>query len=185
MWLAHFSFLICKMRITTYPLKYKCKESMRKYIFHKVTSVQSLSCVSLFVTPWTAAHQASLSISNSQSLLKLSDAIQPSHTLSLPSPPVFYLSQHQGLSNESVLCIRWAKYWSFSFSISPTNEYSGLISFRVDWKWRISWISLQFKVLSRVLSKTTFQSINSLVLSFLYSLTLTSIHDYWKHHSFD
>ena len=62
-----------------------------------------------------------------------SDAIQPSHPLSPPSPPTFNLSQHQGLSNESVLCIRWPKYWSFSFSISPSNEYSGLISFRMDW----------------------------------------------------
>ena len=60
------------------------------------------------------------------------DAIQPSHPLS-PSPPAFYLSQHQGLFNESALCIRWSKYWSFCFSISPSNEYSGLISFRIDW----------------------------------------------------
>ena len=61
------------------------------------------------------------------------DAIQPSHPLLSPSPPIFNLSQHQGLANESVLCIRWPKHWSFSFSISPSNEYSGLISFRMDW----------------------------------------------------
>ena len=61
------------------------------------------------------------------------DAIQPSHPLLSPSPPTFNFSQHQGLSNESVLCIRWPKYWSFSFSINPSNEYSGLISFRMDW----------------------------------------------------
>ena len=61
------------------------------------------------------------------------DAIQPSHLLSSPSPPAFNLSQHQGLSNESVLCIRWPKFWSFSFTISPPNEYSGLTSFRMDW----------------------------------------------------
>ena len=61
------------------------------------------------------------------------DAIQPSHPLSAPSPSAFSLSQHQGPSNESVLLIRWPKYWSFSFSISPSNEYSGLISFRMDW----------------------------------------------------
>ena len=61
------------------------------------------------------------------------DAIQPSHPLSSPSPPAFNLSQHQGFSNESVLSIRWPKYWNFSFSISPTNDYSGLISFRIDW----------------------------------------------------
>ena len=64
---------------------------------------------------------------------KVSDAIQPSHPLSSPSPLAFNLSQHQGLFNESALCIRWPKYCSFSFSISPSNEYSGLISFRMDW----------------------------------------------------
>ena len=63
----------------------------------------------------------------------VSDAIQPSHLLLSPSPPAFNLSQHQGLFNVSVLCIRWSKYWSFSFSISPSNEYSRLISFRIDW----------------------------------------------------
>ena len=84
--------------------------------------VQSLSRVRLFVTPWTAAHQASLSITNSCSLLKL---------MSVISPPNFNLSQHQVFPNKSVLHIRWPKYWSFS--IGPSNEYSGLISFRIDW----------------------------------------------------
>ena len=64
---------------------------------------------------------------------QVSDATQPSHPLSFPSPPAFNLSQHQGHSNESVLHIRWPKYWSFSFTISPSNEYSRLISFRIDW----------------------------------------------------
>ena len=64
---------------------------------------------------------------------RVSDAIQPSHTLSSPSPPALNLSQHQGLFQWSALCIRWPKYWSFSFSISPSNEYSGLISFKIDW----------------------------------------------------
>ena len=98
------------------------------------SSLQSLSCVQLLVTPWTAASQASLSITNSRSLLKLmsmmswvSDAIQPSHPLSPPSLPTFNLSQHRVFSNESALHIRWPKYWSFSFNISPSNEYSGLI----------------------------------------------------------
>ena len=80
-------------------------------------SVQSLSLVQLFVIPWTTAHQASLSITNSRSLLKLMSICCPS--------PVF--------PSESVFCIRWPKYWNFSFSISPSNEYSGLISFRMDW----------------------------------------------------
>ena len=75
-----------------------CKEDMQMVKFSSVSSVQSLSCVRLFVTPWTAAHQASLSITNSQSLVhQVGDAIQPSHPLSSPSPPAFNLSQHQGL----------------------------------------------------------------------------------------
>ena len=64
---------------------------------------------------------------------RVGDTIQPSHPLLSPSPPTFNLSQHQGISSESVLCIRWPKYWSFSFSISPSNEYSGLLSFGMDW----------------------------------------------------
>ena len=101
-------------------------------------SVQfSRSVVSYSVTPWTAACQASLSVTNSWSLLKLmsmevGDALQPSHPLSSPSPPAFSLSQHRVFSSESVLHIRWPKYWSFSFNISPSNEYSRLISFRMD-----------------------------------------------------
>ena len=91
--------------------------------------VQLLSCVWLFATPWTAPHQASLSFTISRSLLKLmfTESVMPSNHLILccPSLRVF--------SNESVLCIRWPEDWSFSFSISPPNEYSGLISFRIDW----------------------------------------------------
>ena len=104
----------------------------------EVDSVQFIcSVVSDSLWPWTAASQASLSITNSQSLLKLMsiELLMPSHHLILlsPSPPAFNLSQHQGFSNESVLRISWPTYWSFSFSISPSNEYSGLISFRIDW----------------------------------------------------
>ena len=100
--------------------------------------VQSLSHVQLFATPWTAAHHASLSITNSRSLLKnhvhqVGDAIQPSHPLSSPSLPAFSSSQHQGLFQESALRNRWPKYWSFSFSISPSNKHPGLVSFRMDW----------------------------------------------------
>ena len=103
--------------------------------------VQSLSHVWLFATPWTIAHQASLSIINSWSLLKVM-AIQPSHPLSSPSPPAFNPS-FRVFSKKSVLHIRWAKYWSFSFSIRPSNEYSGLISFRMT-----GLISLKSKGLS-------------------------------------
>ena len=102
------------------------------------SSVQLLSRVWLFVTPWTAAHQASLSIPNSQSLLKLMsiESVMPSnhftlrHPLLLP-PSIFH--RIRVFSKESALRIRWPKYWSFSFNISPSNEYSGLISFRMDW----------------------------------------------------
>ena len=101
-------------------------------------SVQSLSHVWLFATPWTAAHQPSLSITNSWSLLKLIsiESVMPSshlilcHSLLL-LPSIF--PSGRVFSNESVLCIRWLKHWKFSFSISPSNEYSGLISFRIDW----------------------------------------------------
>ena len=106
---------------------------------HKsVSFVQSLSHVRLFATPWTAARQASLSITNSQSLLKLIpiESMMPSSCLSLCCPLLLLPSIFPSirvLSNESALHIRWPKYWSFSFNISPSNEYSGLISFRMDW----------------------------------------------------
>ena len=103
-----------------------------------VSSVQSLSRVRLFATPWTAAHQASLSITNSQSLLKLMsiELVMPSNHLMLCPPLLLLPSIFPSIrvfSNESVLHIRWPKYWSFSFSISPSNEYSGLISFMNVW----------------------------------------------------
>ena len=102
------------------------------------SSVQLLSRVRLFVTPWTAARQASLSITNSQSLLKLIsiELVMPFNHLILCCPLLFLpsiISSIRGFSNESALLIRWPRYWSFSFSISPSNEYSGLISFRMDW----------------------------------------------------
>ena len=102
------------------------------------SSVQSLSCVQLFATSWTAAHQASLSITNSWGLFKLMliESVMPSNHLILCHPLLLLPSIFPSIrvfSNESVLPIRWLKYWSFSFSISPSNEYSGLISFRMDW----------------------------------------------------
>ena len=101
-------------------------------------SVQSLSGVQLFATPLTAAHQASLSIINSQSLLKLIslESVMPSSHLILCHPLLLLLSIFPSIrvfSNESVLHIKWSKYWSFRFNISPSNEYSGLISLRMDW----------------------------------------------------
>ena len=107
---------------------------------------------------------------------RVSDAIQPSHSLLSPSPPAFNLSQHQGLSNESVLRIRWPKYWSFSFSISPSNEYSGLTFFRMDW--------LDFLEVQGAL-KSLFQRHSSKAPILRHSAFVIvqlshSIHDYWK-----
>ena len=111
---------------------------LRQQEGNQLSSVQSLSRVWLFVTPWTAAHQASLSITNSWSLLRLVslESVMPSNHLIFYRPllllPSIFLSIRV-FSNESVVCIRWPKYWCFSFSISPSSEYSGLISFRLDW----------------------------------------------------
>ena len=111
----------------------------RKTYLAQFSSVQSLSHVQLFATPWTAASQTSLPITNSQSLLKLMsiELVMPSNHLILCHPllllPSIFPSISVFFSNESALCIRWPKYWSFSFSISPSNNYSGLISFRMDW----------------------------------------------------
>ena len=145
---------------------------------------QSLSCARLFAVPWAAAHQASLSSTNSWSLLKLMfiKSMLPSNHLILCRPLLLLPSVFPSItvfSSKSVLSIRLPKYWSFSFSISLSIEYLWLISFRMDW--------LDFLVQGTQESSPTpqFKSINSLALSFLYSPTLTSIHDYWKNHSFD
>ena len=149
------------------------------------TSVQLLSHVQLFAIPWTAARQASLSITNSWSLLKLMfiGSVMPSNHLILCRPlllPLSMFPSNKVFSSESVLPIRWPKYWSFSFNISPSNEYSGLISFRMDW---LDLLAVQGTLKS--LLQHQFKSINSSALSFLYSPTLTSIHDHWKNHSLD
>ena len=108
------------------------------YTYNWISSVQSLSRVQLFVTPWTAACQASLSISNSRSLPKLMsiESVMPSNHFILCCPLLLLPSIFPSIrvfSNESALRIKWPKYWSFSFNISPSNEYPGLISFRMDW----------------------------------------------------
>ena len=115
------------------------------------SSVQLLSHVRLFATPWTAACQASLSITNSQSMFKLmsiKSVLPPNHLINchlfLLLPSIF--PSIRIFPNESALCIRWPKYWSFSFNIIPSNEHPGLTSFRMDW-----WISLQSKGLSSLL----------------------------------
>ena len=110
---------------------------------------------------------------------RVGDAIQPFHPLSSPSLPIFPLIRV--FSSESVLCIRWPKHWSFSSSISPSNESSGLISFRIDW---LDLLTFQ-RTLRSLLQHHSSKKISSSVLSFLYGPTLTSLHDYWKNHCFD
>ena len=108
---------------------------------------------------------------------RLSDAIQPSHPLLSPFPPASNLSQHQGFFNESVLCITWPKHWSFSFSLRPSSEYSGLISFRMDW---LGLLAVQKILKSFLQHHSSKASILWRSVFFLYSPTLTSIDDYWK-----
>ena len=145
----------------------------------------SLNRVRLFATPWTAVHQASLSITNSWNLLKLMsiESVMPSNHLILCRPLLLLPSifpSIRAFSNESVLCIRWP-------NVGALASASVLIMNIQDWfplGWT-GWISLQSKRLSRVSSNTTVQSISSSVLRFPYGPTLTSIPDYWKNHSFD
>ena len=156
------------------PCSKKLCSKIKKYAI-----VQSLSGVWLFVTPWTAAHQSPLSSSISQSLLKfmciesvmLSNHLLCFHLLLWPS--VFPCIRV--FSSELALHVRWPKYWSFSFSISPSHEHSGLISFRIDW---FDLLAVQRTQGSSPAPQ--FESINSSALSILYGTALTSIHDYWK-----
>ena len=141
----YYSLSPCVLMYCRLSSKPKTKGMLQLICFYVSTSTslsiimyciyQLLSHVRLFVTQWTAEHQASLSFTISQSLLKLMsiESVMPSnhHPLSSPSPSIF--PSIRVFSNESVLCIKWPKYWSFSFSINPSNEYSGLISFRMDW----------------------------------------------------
>ena len=154
--------------------------TVRKFSCHPLpfSSVQSLSRVWLFATPWIAAHQASLSITNSRSSPKLMciESVMPSSHLILgrpllllpPIPPSIRV-----FSNESTLCMRWPKYYSFSLSISPSNEHPGLVSFWMDWL-------VGFPCSPRDSHESSpvpqFKSTNSSALSFLHSPTLTSIH---------
>ena len=142
-------------------------------VFNVSVSQFSCSGMSDSAIPWTATFQASMSITNSRSLLRLKsiESVMPSNYLILCCPLLLLPSTFPSVrvfSNESVLLIRWPKNWSFS--ISPSNEYSGLISFWMDW---LEFLAVQWTL------KTT----NYLVLSFLYSSTLTSIHDYLKRHN--
>ena len=148
-------------------------------------SVQSLSHVQLFATPWTAARQAFLSITNSWSLLKLMsiESVSPSNHLILCCPLLFppsIFSSIRVFSKGSVLPIRWPKYWNFGFSMSPSNEYSRLISFRMDW---LDLLAVQGTLKSLLQHHSSKASI--LWCSAFFIVQPTSIHDYWKNHSLD
>ena len=148
------------------------------YPIYSVSS--SCSVVSDSATPWTACSMPGFPVHHQLPELDQiyvhqdGDAIQLSHPLSSPSPP----PSIRVFSSESVLCIKWPKYWSFSFSISPSNEYSWLISFRIEW-------SDLLAVQGTLRSLLQHHSINYLAFILLYGPTVTSIYDYWKNHSFD
>ena len=152
------------------------------------SSIRSLNHVQLFATPWTEARQASPSITNSWILFKLMsiELVMVSNHLIFCRPLLLLPSIFPSIrvfSNESVLRIRWPKYWSFSFSISPSNEYSGLISFRMDW---LDLLAVQGTRKSLLQHHSSKASILRCSAFFIVQLpTLTSIHDYWKNHSFD
>ena len=155
-----------------------------KLVSWRVVGVQLLSHVRLFVTPWAEAHQALLSFTISWSFLKVmsTELIMPFNHLILCHPLLLLCSIFPSIrvfSKESALCIRWPKYWSFS--INPSKEYLGFISFRIDW---FGLLAVQGTPKS-LLQQPQFKSINFSALSFLYSPTLTSIHDHWKNHSLD
>ena len=148
-------------------------------------SIQSLSRVWLFATPWTAACQASLSIINSRSLLKLMsiELVMRSNHLILCCPLLLLPSifpRIRVFSNEPALHIRWPKYWSFSFYIRLSNEHPGLISFRMDW---LDLLAVQVTLKSLLQHHSSKASI--LQRSAFFIVQLTSIHGYWKNNSFD
>ena len=156
-----------------------------------VVFLQSLSNVPFFAAPLTVASQFSLSRNISWSLLKLMsfESVMPSNHLILCPPLLLLLSIFPSIrvfSNETALHIRWPKHWSFSFGLSPSNEYSGLISFRMDW---FDLLAVQGALKSLLQQHSSKASIlQHLALStsaLLYGPTLTSLHDYWKNHSFD
>ena len=141
---------------------------------------------SIVSTPWIAARQASLSITNSWSLLELMsiESVMPSNHLILCCPLLLLPSIFPSIrvfSNKSALHIRWPKYWSFSFSISPSNEYPGLISFKIDWFDLLAVQGTLESLLQYNISKASIPQCSA----FLFGTTLTSIRDYWKNHSFD
>ena len=176
LYLLFLYFLI--LCIQTYPITW---HSLTPTV--QVNSVKSLSRVRLFGTPWIAAHQAFLSVTNSPSLLKFVpvESVMPSKHFILCRPlllPPSIFPSMRVFSNESALCIRWPNYWSFSFKISPSNEYSG---FRIDW---MDLFAVQPTLKSFLQHHSSKSSIPQ-CSRFLYNPTLTSINYYWKNNSLD
>ena len=172
--------------------KLEIRDQFRSFSRSNLSSVQSLSCVRLFAIPWITARRASLSITNSRNLLKLMpiESVMPSSHLILycpflllpPIPPSIRV-----FTNESTLCMRWPKYWTFSFSISPSNEHPGLISFRVDWLDLLARSKTCKSLLHHHSSKASIFWLSAFFivqLSLQHSVQL-SIHDHWKNHSLD
>ena len=164
----------------------KAKHTLQSHCWVLNVVIQLLSSVRLFATTWTIACEASLPFTLSWSLFicMTIESVMPSNDLILCIPLLLLPSTFLSIkffSSESALCIRWPKYWSLSFSISPFNECSGLISFRIVW---FNLLAIQ-GTLKSLLQHHSSKVINSLVLSLLYGPALTSIHDYWKNHRFD
>ena len=161
------------------------KNRLFQYCYSPVT-VQSLCHLQLLATPWTAAHQSSLPFTISLSLLKLMsiELVKPPYHLILCCPLLLMPSIFSSIrvfSNQSALRIRWPKYWSFNFSISPSNEYSWLISFRIDY---LDLLAVQ-GTLKSLLQHHSLKASILWYSTFFYSPPLTSIHNHWKNHSFD
>ena len=161
------SYLLCRNLLLNKTARYKAF----------VVVVQSSSHVWFFVTPWTSASQVFSSLTISRSLPKFMfiASVMPSSHLILWCPlllPSIFPSIRD-FSHESTVCIRWPEYWSFSFNISPSSEYSGLISLQIDW----------FGLLDVQGNLKMFKGINSSVVRFLYGPTLTTVHDHWEEHS--
>ena len=173
------------MFIRVFPIQFRYRILVFYFILLCFSSVQPLSHVWLFATPRTAACQASLSITNSRSLLNIMsiESVMPFNHLILCHPLLLLPSifpSIRGFSNESVLHKRWPKYWSFSFNISPSIEHPGLISFRMDW---LDLLAIQGTLKSLIQHHSSKASILRHTAFFI--VQLPSIHDYWKNHSLD
>ena len=163
-----------------------CRTALAMVAFSHQWLVQLFSHVGLFATPWITACQASLSFTISQSLLKLMsiESVMPSNHLILCHPLFLLPSIFPSItvfSNDLALCIRWPKYWSLSFNISPSNEYSGFVSFRIDWFHHLAVQGTLKSLLQHRSSKSSFLWCSA----FFMVQFSTSIHDDWENHSFD